>query len=61
VVPGIGTPITPERIASKWQSVAIGAVSVEPHEDTIITFLPVVASDSSSSADHRWCGSAAPA
>jgi feruloyl-CoA synthase len=56
-----GTPILPERCAWKWQSVASGAVSVEPHADTIGSARPMVCNDISSSASHRFCGNAAPA
>ena len=60
-VPGIGTPILPERLAWKWQSVANGDVSVEPQADTIGIARPMVLIESSSSASQRFCGSAAPA
>src|SRR6195256_1183526 len=58
-VPGTGTPMLPERLAWKWQSVASGEVSVEPQADTIGSARPTVLIESSSSASQRFCGSAA--
>ena len=60
-VPGIGTPILPERLAWKWQSVASGEVSVDPQADTIGSARPLFLIERYSIASQRFCGSAAPA
>ncbi len=53
--------MTPARRIGKCTEVAVGAVSVEPQAESIVTRRPAAAIDNRSSACQRVCGSAAAA